>query len=211
MRNEIKVKYLIALFFIMGQFLNAQQKGDAVAEYRKSNYNTAIEICKSDISSDPNNLEAYIVICWSLLKLGRYNEVAVYAEAAAKLGRYDVRVIEILGELNYFQGKNNAALQYFQEYINFAPEGQRIDVVYYYMGEIYIRFGRLKHADIAFTAALYFNSGNAQWWSRLAYVHEMSGENIEAIRAYSKALDINSNLNDARRGIERVRAAIDGG
>jgi tetratricopeptide (TPR) repeat protein len=185
--------------------LCAQDRGDALLEYRRGNFDTAVAICKSEITANPNNIEAHIVLCWSLLKLARYAEAATYAEAAAKLARYDVRVVEILGEVEFFRGRNTLALQYFQEYINLAPEGQRIDVVYYYIGEIYIRLGRFRHADIAIFTALHYVSGNAQWWTRLAYAREMAGDKNEAAKAYAKALELNASLIDARRGLERVR------
>ncbi|MDR2510661.1 MAG: tetratricopeptide repeat protein [Spirochaetaceae bacterium] len=182
---------------------------DALIEYRSGNYQAAAAICREEIEADPSNIESYIVLCWSLLKLGAYNEASIHAEAAAKFARYDARLIEILGEIEYFQGRNARALQYFQQYINSAtPEGQRIDTVYYYIGEIYIRLGRFKHADIAISTALHYDPNIALWWSRLAYAREMSGDYGEAFRAYTKALEINSALADAARGLERTRAAL---
>jgi predicted Zn-dependent protease len=47
--------------------------------------------------------------------------------------------------------------------------------------------------------------GNAAWWARLAYARENSGDFQEAITAYERALSLNSQLSDARRGLERVR------
>lgn len=201
-----------AVFFTLSADVSifAQNEQDALELYRKGDYAAAAEICKIEIAAQPINLESHVVLCWSLLKLGRYPDAAVYSAGAAKIARYDVRVIEILGEVEYFQGRNVTAMQYFQEYVNLAPEGQRVDVVYYYMGEIFIRLGRFKHADIAISTALHYDRHNAVWWSRLAYAREASGDNREASRAYSRALELNPNLSDARRGAERVRAALDG-
>jgi tetratricopeptide (TPR) repeat protein len=201
--------HLFALFLLIIPVfpLIAQIPRDALVEYRNGNFNAAVEICKEEIVLDPARLDSYIVLCWSLLRLGRYNEAAPYAEKAGSLSRYDVRLLEIEGEIDYFRGRNAAALAYFQEYINLAPEGASIDIVYYFTGEIYIRLGRYRHADIALSTALHYMPGNVQWWMRLAYAREMSGEKREAEQAYRKALELDRNLADARRGLDRIRAA----
>ena len=181
---------------------------DALLEYRQGNYERAVQICRNEITETPGNLDSYVVICWSLIRLGRYDEALRYARTARGLNRFDGRVVEILGEIYYFQGRNNEALQYFQEYVSLNPEGQRIELVYYYMGEIYIRQGKFRHADIALSTAVHWMPGNAAWWARLGYARENAGDLLEAISAYERALSLNSQLTDARRGLERVRQAL---
>jgi tetratricopeptide (TPR) repeat protein len=188
--------------------LFAQTRPDALAEYRNGNYERSIQICKNEIEANPNNIESHVVICWSLVRLGRYAEAMTYARTGRRINRYDVRITEILGEISYYQGQNNDALQYFQEYINMAPEGARIDMVYYFLGEVYIRLGRYRHADIALSTAVHWLPGNAAWWTRLAYARENAGDLREAVAAYEKALSLNAQSSDARRGLERVRQAL---
>jgi tetratricopeptide (TPR) repeat protein len=188
----------------------AQVRPDALREYRNGNYEAAITICKDEIADNPNNVESHVVICWSLIRLNRYDEARSYAQGGRNLSRYDIRIIEILGEINFYQGRNNESLQFFQEYINLAPEGGRIDVVYYYIGEIYIRLGRFRHADIALSTAVHYVPGNAVWWARLAYARENAGDLQEAVSAYEQALSLNSQLSDARRGLDRTRQSLSG-
>ena len=80
--------------------------------------------------------------------------------------------------------------------------------MYYFLGEIYIRLGRFRHADIALTTAVHWMPGNAAWWTRLAYARENAGDYGESAAAYERALSLNSQLADARRGLERVRQAL---
>jgi tetratricopeptide (TPR) repeat protein len=203
-------KGIICLSFllIVNGAVFGQTRPDALQEYRNGNFERSVAICIDEIRADPQNLEAHVVICWSLLRLNRYAETLIYAQAGRNLSRYDVRIIEILGEISYFEGRNNEALQYFQEYINLAPEGQRIETVYYFMGEIYIRLGRFRHADIALSTAVHWVPGNASWWTRLAYARENAGDLSEAINAYERALSLNPQLTDARRGLDRTRQAL---
>jgi tetratricopeptide (TPR) repeat protein len=189
----------------------AQNRPDALVEYRNGNYERAVEICVNELRENRNNIEAHVVICWSLVQLNRYEEARTYALEGRTISRYDPRIIEILGEINYFQGRNNEALQYFQEYINLAPERGRIETVYYYIGEVYIRLGRFRHADIALSTAVHYTPGNAAWWLRLAYARESAGETgdlQEAVAAYERALSLNPQLSDAQRGLDRVRQAL---
>jgi tetratricopeptide (TPR) repeat protein len=197
---------LLLLVTAVGVF--PQIKPDALVEYRQGNFQRAIQICQDEITADPLSLESYVVACWSLLRLRRYDEALRYARTARNLSRYDARVAEILGEVYYYQGNNSEALQYFQEYINLAPSGQRIETVYYYIGEVYIRMGKFRHADIALSTAVYWVPVNAAGWTRLAVARENAGDLTEAVVAYEKALDLNPQLPDARRGLERARQSL---
>jgi len=194
---------------VFGAFAqNNNRAPDALVEYRAGNYERAVQICRDEITANPANLESHVVICWALLRLNRYDEALRYARAGRALHRYDTRITEILGEIYYLQGLNNEALKFFQEYASQAPEGQRIETVYYFMGEIYIRQGKFRHADIALTTAVHWLPGNAAWWVRLAYTRENAGDLSSAIEAYEKALSLNSQLTDAQRGLDRIRRAM---
>jgi len=210
---KLHVKLLFCFLFFPALVLYAQNRSsdrfpDALAEYRAGNYDRAIQICRDEMNENPNNLESHVVICWSLIRLNRYEEAMRYARAGRAIYRFDSRITEILGELNYFQGFNNEALQYFQEYVSIAPEGQRIELVYYYMGEIFIRQGKFRHADIALTTAIHWLPGNAAWWVRLAYARENARDFNSALEAYERALSLNSQLADAQRGLDRIRRSM---
>jgi predicted Zn-dependent protease len=206
--------YLQHLLFLLLLFplhtAEAQQKTESYREYRSGLYEEAVKICKAEIAANPDNLESHVVLCWSLVNLGRYEEGRTYALAGRTISRYDSRLIEVLGEVYFFQGRNNDALQYFQEYVTLAPQGARINTVYYYIGEIYIRQGSFRRADIALSTAVYYMPQNAGWWARLAYARESAGEILEAINAYEKALSLNGSLTDARKGLERAKARLGG-
>jgi tetratricopeptide (TPR) repeat protein len=199
-----KILYLGAMLFIT-VLAFSQTKPDALREYKNSNFQRAVEICTQELGQDPSNIESYVVICWSLISLRNYSEAQRYASQALSLSPYNVRIIEILGEVAYYQGRNRESLQYFQQYINQAPRGDRIDRVYYLIGEIYIRQERYHHADIALTTAVHYVPRSADWWIRLAYAREKAQDYSAAITAYEQALSLNAQAVDARRGLDRTR------
>ena len=186
-------------------FAHTQEGPDALKEYRLGNYGAAVDICTAELRTSPANMDSHAVLCWSLVQLGRYDEAARYAVAARAINRYDPRIVEILAEVRYHQGKNEEAIKLFQEYLTLAPEGGRVDSAYYYMGELYIRFGRYRHADIALSAAVRYASGNASWWTRLGYAREQAKDQRWSIEAYERALALDPQSADARRGLERMR------
>ena len=201
--HSIHIKGLLVFLFFFGSLIFAQQ--DALMEYRNGNYERAVELCKEVISGNPKEMEAHVILCWSLIALRRYEEARDFALAGQNLSRYDPRIIGALGEIYYFQGHNNEALRYFQEYVALAPQGSRIHTVYYYIGELFIRLGKFHHADIALSTAVYYQPGNAEWWTRLAYARERADDTQQAVIAYEKALALDPRFSDARRGLERMR------
>jgi tetratricopeptide (TPR) repeat protein len=200
---------LLTLFPAVVQGPQAQEaKPDALNLYRSGKYEEARVACLGEIASDPSNIESYVVLGWSLVALERYADAEVYARKAYDQVRKDPRIMETLGESDYFLGKNTDSLRWFQAYVTAVPEGSRVASCYYYMGEIYIRSSRWGHADIAFRTALQYVPNNARWWARLGYAREQAGELRYALEAYNEALTINPGLSDAALGKDRVTKRI---
>lgn len=203
-----KVFFIFAFLLSFVPFF-AQSKPDALVLYRNGKYPEAIKICEQEISNNPKNIDSYCVLCWSLVRNRQYAEAEVRANEARKLAPSDVRVMEVLAEAKYYQGKNNEAIEMFRNYIANAPSNAaRIGNAYYYMGEIYIRQGRYQHADISMTMAVYTEPLVDLWWTRCGYAREMAGNYSSALEAYSKAIELNNSQADAARGKERVAARL---
>ncbi|MFW6207465.1 MAG: tetratricopeptide repeat protein [Spirochaetota bacterium] len=206
---------LLILIFIISLIptlsLSAQEPPDALRLYNNGQYSEAVEVCLQELEEMPQNMDSYAVLCWSLVRLGRYDEALDYAEQGMQISRYDPRMVEIVGEIHYYQGRNLQALEWFEEYTVLAPTGSRIDTVYYLMGEIFIRLGEFHHADIAITTALYHTSSVAQWWARLGYAREQAQDYEYALEAYNEALKLRPGLNDAERGKNRVQEKMETG
>ena len=203
-----KLLLILTILFSFGAVF-AQSKPDALVLYRQGNYVEAIKICEQEITSNPRNIDSYCVLCWSLVRNRQYAEGEMRANEARKLAPADVRLMEILAEAKYYQGKNNEALEMFRTYIASAPaNAARIGNAYYYMGEIYIRQGKYQHADISMTTAVYTEPLVDIWWTRCGYAREMAGNYATALEAYNKAIELKASNADAARGKERVTARL---
>ncbi len=208
MRN----KSLIAVFLLAANILlYSQDRPDALEKYKQGKYKEAVSICLVELEDMPSNMDSYSVLCWSLVRLKRYEEALDYGKKGIAVSRHDIRIIEILGETYYYLGKNLEALKYFEEYSVLAPAGDRIDIVYFYMGEIFIRIGEYNHADIALSTAVYHSPNIARWWSRLGYAREMAKDYPYAEEAYEKALMLNPSYTEAERGKERIAKKLENG
>jgi tetratricopeptide (TPR) repeat protein len=198
---------LLALALLAGAASWAQDRPDALRLFVDGKYDDARRACLAELASAPDDVESYVVLSWSLIALKRYADAENYALKGYALRR-DPRLTETLGETAYFLGRNDAALRNFQNYVSAVSEGGRVGIAYYYMGEIYLRLGRFGHADIAFSTALQYSSGNAKWWARLGYAREKYGDPVHALEAYNKALSLDPRLQDASDGLGRASAKL---
>ncbi len=206
-----KVIFFGAALFFVTLSVFGQSKPDALLLYQNGNYEEAIKVCEEELALRPGNMDSYSVLGWSLIRLGRYQDALERARDGLKIARYDARIVEIIGESYFYLGKNLDALKWFEEYVSLAPSGGRIDSVYFFMGELFIRMGEYNHADIAFTTAVYHAPNIARWWSRLGYAREMARDFKYSIEAYNKALQLDPSFPDAKRGKERVEAILANG
>jgi tetratricopeptide (TPR) repeat protein len=206
-RGARRTVLALVLAALAASSLSAQSDPDALRLYLDGKYDDARKACLAEIASSPSNVDSYVVLSWSLISLGRYADAENYAQKGSAV-RKDPRLTEIRGETAYFLGRNVDALRSFQDYVGAVPEGGRVGMAYYYMGEIYLRLGRFSHADIAFSTALQFSPGSARWWGRLGYARERYGDAVHALEAYKKALSLDPHLQDATDGADRTSAKL---
>ena len=208
MKKNIFVFFI--LFFLFEFFGFSQtSKQDALVLYHNGKYRESVQVCEEELKENPNRVDSYVVMCWSLVKNKQYAEAEERALSGLEVSPYDLRLIEILGEAKYFLGKNTGAMEQFQKYVASAREsGARVGTAYYYMGEIFIRQARYQHADIAFSSAVKKEPMLDSWWVRLGYAREMAGNYYEAVNAYDEALRLNASSIEASRGRDRVNAKL---
>lgn len=208
MKKNIFVFFILFFLFDFSVF-SQTSKQDALVLYHNGKYRESVQVCEEELKENPNRVDSYVVMCWSLVKNKQYAEAEERALSGLEVSPYDLRLIEILGEAKYFLGKNTGAMEQFQKYVASAPEsGARVGTAYYYMGEIFIRQARYQHADIAFSSAVKKEPMLDSWWVRLGYAREMAGNYYEAVNAYDEALRLNASSIEASRGRDRVNAKL---
>ena len=196
---------------LLGVVLWAQEgQPDALQEYRNRNFDRAIAITLAELERNPNNIDSYVVLGWSLNALGRYQEAIDNGLRALQINRFESRVIQIIAEAQYNLGNSLQALEYLQRYIQVAPTGSYVDWVYAAMGEIFLRLGEYHRADIALSTSVYHNNRIASRWVRLGFTREQLEDWEYALSAYERALQLDPNLSDAIRGAQRVRSRLQG-
>jgi tetratricopeptide (TPR) repeat protein len=177
--------------------------GLPAAEYY---YNEAIRICQDEVFRNIATGETYTVITWALRRLNRHADVISRGEQGLRLYPDEYRIVETMGESWFHLDDYNRSLSYMQRFVNAVPQGERSPVAYFYIGEIYRLTKRYLHADIAYTAALRLNPGNALWWRRLAEVKEALGDRSSAIDAFQQVIRIEPNNREAAAGLVRLQA-----
>ncbi len=209
--KKLSVFYLSLLLLLLSVVGWAQDKRDALELYKQGKYKEAAEVCREELKEMPNRMDSYTVLGWSLIGLKDYKGALEVADKGLKISRYDNRIIEIKGEALFYLGRTKEALKYFEEYAALAPTGNRIEKVYYFMGECYVLLRQYNNADTAFSTALYLLPNIAVWWSRLGYAREMAKNYKWALEAYNRALSLNPSLDEAVRGKARVERKLGGG
>jgi predicted Zn-dependent protease len=208
---RLRAGCLLVLFALSAAWqLAAQDKPDALELYRANRFADAIGVCKQELAVSPNNLDSYVVMGWSYLRLQQYPDALTASQKALAINPNDPRVIQVVGEAQVFLGKIPDALGNLEEYVALRPNGDRIARVYWLMGECYIRLKQFQNADIAISTALYYEQNNALWWARLGYSRELANDLKWAKDAYDHALKLDPGLGDAQRGSDSVTRKLKG-
>ena len=93
--------FIIFFVFVSAVFSQASRP-DALKLYREGKYKDAVAVCEAEISNNPNNMDSYAVLCWSLVGNKQYKEAELRAIEARKINSYDIRLIEVLGEAKFY-------------------------------------------------------------------------------------------------------------
>jgi tetratricopeptide (TPR) repeat protein len=185
----------------IGRDLEARNRAEEAAAY----YNEAARICLEEIAQNAANMDSYTVLTWTLQRQRRYREVIIWGERGLNVNGNDYRIVETMGEAYFYLDNFEDSLRFMQRYVNSVPQGDRVSVAYFFIGEIYRLERKFRHADIAYTTAVRLEPGSALWWYRLGSVRESAGEYAPAVEAYERALRLNPNYPEASEGLERSR------
>lgn len=196
-------KLFILILLTVSVSLYARDVSDAMAEYRAGNYDEAISVCSRLIEKNPKDIDAGVVMGWSLMKQKKYQKAHDVSLKVLEKTE-DSRALETAGKACFFLWKNRSALEYFNRYVKADPEGKYIDDVFSLMGDVYMRLKEYNNADIAYSAAVHYYASSPRWWYKLGYARELAGSRGAALKAYDRALALNPSYKDALEGKART-------
>lgn len=214
-----RIRCLLVLFMCFIPFLSSQEHPDALSAYRAGRsfefsgrtdaaydkFKEASEICLAELQDNSRNMESYVVLCWSLFRMGDYQKSLEYSKKALKINPSEYRIIENMGETYFYLKNYSESLKYFEQYVANLPYGDRISSAYFFIGEIYRLGKKPNHADIAYSYAVYKDPGMALWWYRLGVVREEALNHEGAKQAYMRALSLDSSYTAARNALSRLQ------
>ncbi len=188
-----------SLFFVvlLVAFSGFAQEGEATTTapvklgadhyYSIGNFKKCIDICYSDLDKDYRNMDAYSYLCWGYLGLNDYKSALDNAKKALSIKPNEPRMLEVAGEACYFMGNYLESLSFFERYVsavnidiyNIRYYRIRYNVVYYFMGEIFLQFKEYNNAITAFSTAIWDNNGSYKgqtdkWKDRLSFAKQMA-------------------------------------
>jgi tetratricopeptide (TPR) repeat protein len=220
MTNRLRIFFASILLFVFILPVFSQTRPDALRSYRigrdleaqnrmdeaSSYYNEAVAICMNEINQNAANMDSYTVLTWTLQRQGKYQDVIDWGLRGLRINANDYRIIETMGEASFYLDNYDQSLEYMQRYIESAPQGDRVSVAYFFMGEIFRLRNQYFHADIAYTTAVRLEPNIALWWYRLGTVRESLGDYSPAVEAYQRAINLNPSYREASDGLTRSRA-----
>lgn len=213
------VSTILLVFAVFAFPARAQDKPDALKTYRQGRdleargrtaeaterYDAAVAICKEEIGRNAANMDSYAVLTWTFIRQKKYADTIEWGLKGLKVNPNDYRVIESLGEAYFYQDDYKESLKHMQKYADSAPQGERVSVAYFFMGEIYRIRKQPRHADIAYSTAVRLEPNLPLWWYRLGMAREQAAEYGSAAAAYEKAVSLNPSYKDAAEALDRVK------
>ncbi|WPM05797.1 tetratricopeptide repeat protein [Borreliella sinica] len=189
---------------LLGQ---SQLKGkeDSFLLYKERKFKEAISNTLEEIRLNPNNLDARTILIWSLIAIGEYKRAEKEAIIGLGIKKYDIRIIQALGEAYFFQKNYENALKYFQEYVSLDSNGARIIKVYNLIADSFYELKRYNEADFAYENALRYAPNNQNLLIKLAKSRINANNKILAEEALIKLLTISPNNVEAKNLLEELK------
>ncbi|AWG42903.1 hypothetical protein CR532_02810 [Candidatus Borreliella tachyglossi] len=196
-----KILLILPLYSIL---LEAQEKEDSLLLYREGRFQEAINNTQDEIKQNPNNLDARTIFVWSLIAIGDYKRAEIEAIKGLEIKKYDIRIVQALGEAYFFQGQYKNALKYFQEYIGLDSNGARIAKVYNLIADSFYRLERYNEADFAYENALRFLPNNQNLLLKLAKARINAKNKVLAKESLTRFLILDPNHSEAKKLLEQI-------
>ncbi len=167
--------------------------------------NRALQAYTESLRITPNDFETHRLIGDVYLFLLRKPLEAMTAyQQSLQINPTDFEAHRLLGMCLEQTQQDELARQHFAEAVRLAPQYVPAHMAY---GQLALRLGRLKDAELAFVTALRLNNALPVARHLLAQVYERQGRMQEALREAEYAIQVDPRDQNAQATLQRLRKA----
>ncbi len=203
-RRIERILVAVSLWVLLLFPLYAQQEPTEppYALYKQGRHREAIDAALLLIEADKSNISAFVVASIAYIGLGQWANALQIAQEGYRYAPNDLRLILAIAESYYALKQNKESLRYLSEYLRKGPNEEVVDLIYFYIAQIYLQEGKLFKADISMAAAVSYRPNNVEWLLLFATIKEQKNEKEEAIALYRKVLQLDPSNRLARQKIQ---------
>ena len=183
--NPFENKYSLAITAIAQEMAKA---GDT--EYRRQEFDSAIENYKNAIQYSPDYTTAYFKLARTYFKMKDYENTKIYLEQNLAVDPNQEQSEKMLGDIYRSTGESGKAIEHYNLAISINSNYHK---AYYSLGTTLLSMGELENARIALKSAIQLDSNYAKAYGALGTVEQELGEIDSAINNFIQATTLDSN------------------
>jgi tetratricopeptide (TPR) repeat protein len=177
-----------------GTFASKSALSEAITLINTGQIDKAVEICRSAIARNPDDINMVALLGATLLKIRKVPEAEKYLRKAIRLAPTFAKPHEDLGHLLLEKGEAGEAARVLKKATRLDPE---LDKAFFNLGKALAMLGMGSKADEAFEKSFELNPERKKL--ALAAEHQNAGRLAEAEQAYKEVLRDNPTNVDAIR------------
>ncbi len=179
--NPFEEKYKSAITNIAAKLT---QKGNE--EYRRRDFNQALEYYKKAVTFSPKFSEARFKSALILNKLGDYDNAKITLLNNIEIDSMHIQSYKLLGDVYTRLGILDSAIIWYQ---NATRINSNYDKAFYSLGKTYINLGKFEEAEGSLKQAVLVNPSYSKAYESLGYIYSAKEDFNSAINNYLLAIE----------------------
>lgn len=164
-----------------------------LARTENNNLTGAISAFETALEQAPNDVQILTDLAYVHEQNQSLDDAITYYERALDQETDRSDIMFALGRLNEQVNNTREALSYYERVVKQEDRGERLQITYRRVGELYLKVGEPANAAPAFRNVLSLDSGNAEASYDLAIAYRRMGDLEQAIETFRQALELDPN------------------